>query len=100
MKYKLYNPTNNRSISNILKYLDYKGYDLEPEDVSVSLMDTDLDMRYFPIIQTENILYVGEYKCVQFYSDATLILHLKEKAENFEKYNPSYPKNLYKIKIE
>lgn len=101
----LYNPSNNRSISIILKYLDYLGYNLEPEIVYSSLLDIDLDIDqeppHLPLIYTsDNQIYMGEERCIQFYSDATLILHLRDKAESFDKDFQFYPRNLRKIKVE
>jgi hypothetical protein len=108
MKYILYNPCDNRPIDYILKYLDYLEYNLEPSYIHNSIMDMDIDMDIdlpnLPMIYTyDNKWYIGENQCIQFYSDATLILHLKDKADNFNKYelsHPFYPRKLRKIKIE
>ncbi len=51
----------------------------------------------------DNKWYFRENQCIKFYSDATLILHLKDKSDNFNKYEsylPFYPRKLRKIKIE
>lgn len=108
MTYIIYNPSNGipRSIQNILKYLDYLGYDLEPTEVNIHNIDIDIDidvdiLQNLPMIYTyDNKWYFGEYNCIKFYSDATLIIHLKDKADNFNKYLPFYPRKLHKIKIE
>lgn len=102
MKYILYNPCDNRPIHYILKYLDYLEYNLEP---NYTIMDIDMNLPNLPIIYTydDNKWYIGEKQCIQFYTDATLILHLKDKADNFNKYElskPFYPRQLRKIKIE
>jgi hypothetical protein len=109
MTYILYNPRDGmaRSIQNILKYLEYLGYDLEPTQVNIENIDIDINediLQHLPMIYTyDNKWYFGEYDCIKFYSDATLILHLKDKADNFNKYelsHPFYPRKLRKIKIE
>lgn len=108
MTYILYNPSKGipRSIQNILKYVDYLGYDLEPTQVNIENIDIDIDinediLQNLPMIYTyDNKWYFGEYDCIKFYSDVTLIMHLKDKADNFNKYFPFYHIKLHKIKIE
>lgn len=110
MTYILYNSSKGipRSIQNILKYVDYLGYDLEPTQVNLDNIDIDIDVRdilqNLPMIYTyDNKWYFGEHDCIKFYSDATLIMHLKDKADEFNKYElyfPFYQKKLNKIKIE
>lgn len=100
MTYILYNPSHNRSIFNILKYLDYRQFALEPSLTQESLIDSDVvDSPSIYEVDTEK-WYIGEHECIKFYSDSTLIMHLKDKSETFNKQYPNYPKQLYKIKIE
>lgn len=104
MKYVLYNCNNNNiSIKYILAYLDYLGYELEPDYIYESIfnVDVDVDVLQAPSICTyENNVYIGETECVKFYTEMTNITHLKDKAYEFNKYYSRYPKKLHKIKIE
>ena len=100
MQYILYNPSNNRSIYTILKYLDYREYNLDPHIICDSLIDSDIVETPSIYVINNNEWYIGETQCVKFYSDSTLIMHLKDKAETFDKHSPSYPRRLHKIKVE
>lgn len=100
MKYILYDPSNNRSIYKILKYLDYRKYNLEPHTICNSIIDSDIINSPSIYVIDNNKWYTGETECVKFYSDFTLIMHLKDKAETFDRYSPSYPRRLHKIKVE
>jgi hypothetical protein len=96
MKYILYSQHNNRHIFNILKYLDYIGYNLEPDAICDLLLDNTPSIYEFE----NNKWYIGEKECIKFYTDSSLIIHLKDKADAFNRYYPNYAQHLYKIKTE
>lgn len=101
MTYILYDNDNNSSIAKILLYLDYLNYDLEPDVIEKDIIDFPDYIKCIPSIVTScGNLYSGERECILFYYDATNILHLKEKAEDFINIQPKYCKNLRKIKID
>lgn len=82
--YILYNPVKSTTINNIINYIAYLGYDLVPKNI----IDNKIS-----VIQTEQgEVYIGEKECIQFYTDQTLIMHLSDKANYFNRY--------HKIKIE
>lgn len=101
MKYILYDPSNNQTLSNILRYVDYLGYSLEPEVVEINILDFPEYIKTTPSIITFNgQLYNGENECVHFLYEITNIMHLRDKSYSFIKEHPHYPKSLFKVKID
>jgi hypothetical protein len=100
MTYTLYDNGNN-VIAQILLYLDFLNYDLEPEFLEKDILNFPEYITCIPSIVTcDGTIFSGERECVLFYYNSTNILHLREKAENFVNTTPRYYKNLKKIKID
>jgi hypothetical protein len=94
MKYVLYTHHNNRYIDNILTYLNYQNYNLDPYILHYSLENESPSIYSID----NNMWYIGEKECIRFYVESSLITHLKDKAEYF---NRNYSmKNSHKIKVE
>jgi hypothetical protein len=76
MNYTIYNITPN--IKNIIQYLCYHKYS--------SLFPTFINSTQHPkcpIITTKNKVYIGENACIKFYTNESLIIHLKDKSNDF-----------------
>lgn len=85
--YILYNPNKSTTIINIINYLYYMGYNLVPSNY--------IENRTSVIRTNLGQLFVGEIECIKFFTEQTLITHLSEKANEFDRLN-SYRK----LKIE
>jgi hypothetical protein len=82
MDYVLYNIS--QPIFNIINYLSYRGYNLEP-----IYIDNKSD-NICPIITTEsNEIYIGEKKCIEFYTNQSCIIHLNDKSREFNEHSNS-----------
>lgn len=92
MNYILYdNYYTQSSIIVILKYLHDLGYVIHP----VSVIQ-DNNFPHPTIMTEEGKIYSGEDNCVKFYTEQSLILHLREKA--YTKYKSFLA--TYKIKLD
>lgn len=93
--YKLKDPESN-AILNIINYLDNLNYDLHPcEIIEEDYPDWVTELPSIYDIENET-LYRGETNVIQYYTNMTNIIHLKDKSQCPSKRNVWSIDNIFK----